>query len=69
MPRIRRSPDSAFLMTPEQYLRQAASLRASGNEQLAQRFENLYKLRMTARNKEAAGPQLDSPSIVPNARA
>ena len=51
------SPDSAFLMTPEQYLAQAASLRASGNEYLAQQFDNLFKLR--------TGQWPPSPSIVP----
>ena len=42
----RRSPDSSFLMTREQYLRQAASLRRTvGGEYLAQQFDNLFKLR------------------------
>jgi len=45
MPLCRRSPDSAFLMTPEQYLAQAESLRASGHDYLAQQFDNLYRLR------------------------
>jgi hypothetical protein len=35
-------------MTPDQYLRQAASLRASGHEYLAQQFDNLFKLRTGA---------------------
>ena len=34
-----------FLMTVEQYKVQAASLRKSGNEQLAQQYDNLVKLR------------------------
>jgi hypothetical protein len=40
----RRSPD-AFLMTPDQYLAQAESLRATGNEYMAQQYDNLFKLR------------------------
>lgn len=44
-PRYRRSPDSAFLMTPAQYLARASALRAVGNEDLAQQFDNLFKLR------------------------
>jgi hypothetical protein len=44
MPLYRRSP-SAFLMTPEQYLAQAESLRASGEEYLAQQCDNLFKMR------------------------
>lgn len=55
--RYRTSPESAFLMTPEQYLAQAESLRATGNEYLAQQFENLYRLR--------TGSWPPSPSIVP----
>ena len=34
-----------FLMTVEQYQRQAASLRAQGNEYLAQQYDNLIKMR------------------------
>ena len=32
-----------FLMTVEQYKARAASLRASGNEQLAQQYDNLIR--------------------------
>jgi hypothetical protein len=66
MPSYRRSPESAFLMTPEQYLARAASLRASGNEVLAQQYDNLYRLRTLSQKKEAAELPPDGPySIVP----
>jgi hypothetical protein len=42
---IRRSPDSAFLMTVEQYQAAAETLRAQGNEYLAQQYDNLIKMR------------------------
>jgi hypothetical protein len=42
--KVRRSPDK-FLMTPDQYLAQAESLRATGDLYLARQFENLYILR------------------------
>jgi hypothetical protein len=58
MPTLRRSPDEAFLMTPDQYLAQAESLRATGNDQLAQQCDNLYRLR--------TGLWPESPSIVPD---
>jgi hypothetical protein len=45
------------LMTSEQYLAQAAALRASGNEYLAQQYDNLFKL--------CSGEWPPSPSIVP----
>ena len=66
-PRYRTSPDSAFLMTPVQYLAQAAALRASGNDYLAKQFENLWHARMVARMKRAPEqmPESPSPSIVP----
>jgi hypothetical protein len=32
-------------MRPDQYLARAAALRAAGNEELAQQFDNLFKLR------------------------
>jgi hypothetical protein len=54
------APDNAFLMTPEQYLAQAASLRVSGNEYLAQQYDNLFKLR--------TGNWPPSPPFVPNER-
>jgi len=46
-----------FLMTREQYLRQAASLRRSGLENLAVQFEYLFKWRT---------PYVESPSIAPD---
>jgi hypothetical protein len=45
-------------MTPDQYLAQAKSLQATGNNQLAQQFINLYRMR--------TGHWPDSPSIVPS---
>jgi hypothetical protein len=59
----RRSPDSAFLMTPEQYLAQAESLRATGHEYLAQQYECLYRMR--TRKAPEQTPESPSPSIVP----
>jgi len=44
-------------MTPEQYLRQAESLRSYGEEYLAQQFDNPYRMR--------TGEWPPSPSIVP----
>ena len=49
MPGVRRSPDDALLMTPDQYLAQAASLRAWGNEYLAQQYDNLFQMRTSER--------------------
>jgi hypothetical protein len=61
MPPRRRSPDSAFLMTPEQYQARAAYLRSVGNDELAGQYENLYLLRMKRAPEWLPG----SPSIVP----
>ena len=44
----KRSQDGKFLMTPEQYQKRAASLRALGSEQLAQQYDNLVKARSTS---------------------
>jgi hypothetical protein len=43
---LRRSAESEFLMTPEQYLAQAESLFATGHPVLARQFLNLWQLRM-----------------------
>jgi hypothetical protein len=50
-------------MTPEQYLAQAESLRATGHEYLAQQYECLYRMR--TRKAPEQTPESPSPSIVP----
>jgi hypothetical protein len=42
---VTRAPEWMFLMTREQYLRQAASLHRTGHNYLAVQFENLFNLR------------------------
>jgi hypothetical protein len=49
-----------FLMTRDQYLRQAASLRRTGHEVLAEQFINLFKLRT---------PDVESPPLAPELRS
>jgi hypothetical protein len=46
-----------FLMTREQYLRQAASLRRTGHEYLAEQWMILFKCRT---------PYIEAPSIAPD---
>jgi len=58
----KRSSDSPFLMTPEQYLARAAVLRAAGKPMLAKQYENLWHARMVAKMKEAPERVLESPS-------
>jgi len=67
MPRCRRSPDSAFLMTPDQYLAHREAMLKAGNLYLAKQFENLWQMRMVRLMKEApeSVPECPSPSIVP----
>jgi hypothetical protein len=57
MPVVRRSADSAFLMTRDQYLAHVASLRRYGCDYLAQQFMNLFKMRTD---------YVESPPIAPD---
>ena len=57
MQTVRRSPEWMFLMTREQYLRQAASLRRTGHEYLAEQWMILFKCRT---------PYIEAPSIAPD---
>jgi hypothetical protein len=53
---VRRSPEWTFLMTREQYLALAVSLRRTGHEQLAHQWEILFKIRT---------PYVEAPPLAP----
>ena len=60
---MRRLPRDKFLMTGEQLLAQAESLRATGNPYLARQFENLWVLGAYRREGDSAAG--DSPPLAP----